>query len=117
MNNHTALHVLTTAAMLMSACGPSDDAPYNDSITAEELSTDLHYLAGDGMRGRLVGTPDIERAADFIASRFDSLGLEPAGADGSFFEPFDLAWFSVAEDNTLTVTGDGFSGRSRGLGE
>ena len=117
MSNHTALYALTAAAMLVSACDQSDDAPYNDSITAEELSTDLHYLAGDGMRGRLVGTPDIERAADFIASRFDSLGLEPAGADGSFFEPFDLAWFSVAEDNTLTVTGDGFSGRSRGLGE
>ena len=69
------------------------------------------------MRGRLVGTPDIERAADFIASRFDSLGLEPAGADGSFFEPFDLAWFSLAKENTLTVNGDGFNGRSRGIGE
>jgi len=117
MSNQTTLRALTAAAMLVSACNLSDDAPLNDSITAEELSTDLHYLAGDDMRGRLVGTPGIERAADFIASRFDSLGLEPAGADGSFFESFDLAWFSLAEGNTLTVNGDGFNGRSRGVGE
>jgi hypothetical protein len=117
MSNHTAIRGLVAASLLASACVLSEEAPHNDSITAEELSTDLHYLAGDEMRGRLVGTPDIERAAEFIASRFDSLGLEPAGADGSFFEPFDLAWFSPAEGNTLTVTGEGFSGRSRGIGE
>ena len=117
MSNQTALRALTAAAMLTSACDLSEEAPYNDSITAEELSTDLHYLAGDDMRGRLVGTPDIERAADFIASRFDSLGLEPAGADGSFFEPFDLAWFSIAQGNRLTITGDGFNGRPRGIGD
>ena len=98
MSNQTTLRAFAAAAMLTSACDLSEEAPRNESITAEELSTDLHYLAGDDMRGRLVGTPDIERAADFIASRFDSLGLEPAGADGSFFEPFDLAWFSLAKE-------------------
>ncbi len=95
------------------ACEPSDPAPHNDSIQAEELSADLHFLAGDGMRGRLVGTPEVEQAADFIAARFDSLGLEPAGEDGSFFQPFELNWFSLGDGNSLRVEGSGFDGRSR----
>ena len=117
MRKRTALHALVAGSLLMCACDLSDDVPYNDSITAEELSADLHYLAGDEMRGRLVGTPDIERAAEFIASRFESLGLEPGGEDGSFYEPFDLAWFSLAGESQLTVTGEGFTGRSRGIGQ
>ena len=117
MGRHTVVRALVATTLLSSACNLSDDPPYNDSITAEELSADLHYLAGDEMRGRLVGTPDIERAAEFIASRFDSLGLEPAGADGSFYEPFDLTWFSLAGENHLTVTGEGFAGRPQDIGE
>ena len=117
MNARNASFALAVAVLSVWACEPSDPVPFNDSIQAEELSADLHFLAGDGMRGRLVGTPEIERAADFIAARFDSLGLEPAGEDGSFFQPFELNWFSLGEGNSLSVEGSGFDGRSRRPGD
>ena len=117
MKIRNACFALPAAVLMVWACEPSDPAPHNDSIRAEELSADLHFLAGDGMRGRLVGTSEIERAAEFIAARFDSLGLEPAGEDGSFFQPFDLNWFSLGDGNRLSVEGGGFTGRSREPGD
>ena len=117
MNIRNACFAPAAAVLMVWACEPSDPAPRNDSIRAEELSADLHFLAGDGMRGRLVGTSEIERAAEFIAARFDSLGLEPAGEDGSFFQPFELNWFSLGDGNRLRVEGGGFTGRSREPGD
>jgi hypothetical protein len=117
MKAHKASYAFAAVVLTIWACAPSDPAPFNESIQAEELSVDLHFLAGDGMRGRLVGTPEIAQAADFIAARFDSLGLEPAGEGGSFFQPFDLNWFSLGAENSLRVEGGGFAGRSRTPGD
>ena len=117
MRDHHASYTFVAVVLTVWACEPPDPAPFNDSIQAEELSADLHFLAGDPMRGRLVGTPEIAHAADFIAARFDSLGLEPAGEDGSFFQPFDLNWFSLGAGNTLRVEEGAFGGRSRHPGD
>jgi Zn-dependent M28 family amino/carboxypeptidase len=88
-------------------------APNVESITAEELSADLHALAHDSLRGRLVGTPEIDRAADWIAARFEALGLAPAGTDG-YDERFELVWPSLGSgENTLSVG----TGAARALGD
>ena len=60
MKIRNACFALPAAVLMGWVCEPSDPAPHDDSIQAEELSADLHFLAGDGMRGRLVGTPEIE---------------------------------------------------------
>ena len=45
-------------------------APFNDSIRVADLKADLFFLAGDGFKGRLVGTPENALAAEFVRSRF-----------------------------------------------
>jgi Peptidase family M28 len=100
---------ITGAALWLTACA-GDAAPGNDTITAANLSTDLHVLAADDMRGRLVGTPEEARAGDWIRARFEELGLEPAGNAG-FDQPFDLVWFTLGADNRLAISGPGFNGR------
>lgn len=98
--------VVLTVMVLLAACSDGN-APYNNTITEEGLSADLHYLAGPAMRGRLVGTPEIADASEWIADRFESLGLEPAGDGGSYYQDFDLMWFSLGGPNSLTVSGAG----------
>ncbi len=49
------------------------------------------YLAADDLEGRLAGSPGAACAGEFIARQFELLGLEPAGADGTFFQPVPLA--------------------------
>jgi len=55
-----------------------------------ELRADVQCLADDLLGGRAPGTPGGEIAARFIASRFQALGLEPAGDDGTYFQRFGL---------------------------
>ena len=41
-------------------------APFTESIREADLRADLFFLAGDGFRGRLVGTPENALAAEFV---------------------------------------------------
>ena len=50
----------------------------------------LRYLASDELRGRGNDQPELLEAASYIAGEFEQLGLLPAGADGSFFQPFQV---------------------------
>jgi len=49
----------------------------------------VKVLAADTMRGRGTGTPELEKAADYIARQFKKVGLKPL--DGrSFFQAFQV---------------------------
>src|SRR5690348_15612944 len=50
-----------------------------DSISADELKGDLSFLASDALRGRFTPSPELDVAAEFIASKFRAAGLEPGG--------------------------------------
>jgi hypothetical protein len=43
-------------------------------------------LSSDEMQGRDTGTAAYQRAADYVASRFQADGLQPAGDNGSWFQ-------------------------------
>ncbi|HYM25684.1 MAG TPA: M28 family peptidase [Vicinamibacterales bacterium] len=91
-------------------------APQNDSIRQQDLRADLFFLAGDSMRGRLTDTEENRAAADFIKSRFERMGLKPAGPNGSYFQNYNLmtATLGAPEANVLDVVmGDGASRRLR----
>ena len=45
------------------------------AIDSAGMMRDVFRLADDSMRGRKVGTPENAKARDFIAARFDALGL------------------------------------------
>jgi hypothetical protein len=83
-------------------------APQSESIRQEDLRADLFFLAGDAMRGRLTDTDENRAAADFIRSRFERLGLKPAGPNNSYFQPYNLMAATIGEGNALDLTsGDG----------
>ncbi|PYQ97250.1 MAG: hypothetical protein DMF94_20440 [Acidobacteria bacterium] len=83
-------------------------APQNESIRQQDLRADLFFVAGDSMRGRLTDTEENRATADFIRSRFERMGLKPAGPDNSYFQPYHLMVATLGEGNGLDVTaGDG----------
>src|SRR5437762_9287786 len=71
-------------------------APQNESIRQDDLRADLFFLAGDSLRGRLTDTEENRAAADFIRSRFERMGLEPA-AGGSYFQNYTLMTATVGD--------------------
>ncbi len=92
-------------AVLTLGLQAQERAPQNESIREADLRADLFFLASDAMRGRLVGTPENRLTAEWIASRFERLGLKPAGPDGSFYQPFNLITATLAADNRLAIAG------------
>jgi hypothetical protein len=80
-------------------------APQNESIRQEDLRADLFFLAGDSMRGRLTDTEENRAAGDFLRSRFERMGLKPAGPGSSFFQPYNLMVATLGEGNSLEVMG------------
>ncbi len=78
-------------------------APENESIRRSDLRADLFFLASDAMRGRLTDTPEKRLAAEFIKSRFERMGLEPAGPGGSFYQPYNLATATLGDGNQLVI--------------
>src|SRR5690606_7918357 len=88
------------------AGAPSRPAPFNTSIEQSALIADVQTIAHDSTRGRLVGTPEIARVADWIGERFRTLGLEPAGDDGTYDQRFDLMWFSLGTGSRLDIGGE-----------
>lgn len=106
--------VTLALALLASAAAAQEKAPQNESIRKGELRADLYFLAGDGMRGRLTAAPENALAAEWVKSRFERLGLKPAGPEGSFFHPYNLATASLGEGNVLEIVGaDGTAQRQR----
>ena len=51
-----------------------------------EIHADMAFLADDQLHGRGSGTRDEHLAALFAASRFEAIGLEPGGDNGTFLQ-------------------------------
>ncbi len=90
----TRLGVLTVLSLMLAGCaamgGPTPPTPEEAAmtITADEVAAHMAYLASDAMRGRDTPSPELEEAATYLAARFDSMGLEPGGDEGTFIQRY-----------------------------
>jgi Zn-dependent M28 family amino/carboxypeptidase len=76
---------LLTALLLLSACRLQAQ---EKMINANSVLKTEQKLASDEMRGRATFSPDIERAADYIESRFKKAGLKTWNGSDSYRQPF-----------------------------
>lgn len=97
------LWVGVAAVLLIPSLAAQNRAPQNESIRQEDLRADLFFLAGDAMRGRLTDTEENRATADYLRSRFERVGLKPAGPNGSYFQPYNLMTATLGEGNALDV--------------
>lgn len=73
------------------------------SVTKEGLESKLRFLASDELKGRDVGSPEIDIAALYIAEAFRSYGLQvPPGKD-SYYQEVKLVKKTKADSAFLTV--------------
>ncbi len=97
--------VIPAFLLCVSTLAAQQPAPGIESIRKEEMKADLFFLASDGMRGRLTDTPENRLAAEWIAARFERLGLKPAGDAGTFYQSFSLVTAARGEGNAVAVRG------------
>jgi len=87
----TLLIVLLTLPGELAAQRPTPAAPRAiRAIREADLRRDLFAMASPEMRGREGGTLDELKASIWVAEQYKSIGLTPAGDDGTWFQWFDL---------------------------
>src|SRR5438067_6688843 len=69
---------------------PAPAPPSLPPVSGAAMDAHIRYLADDLLEGRAPGTRGGVLAARYIAAQFAALGLEPAGADSSYFQPVAL---------------------------
>jgi Zn-dependent M28 family amino/carboxypeptidase len=57
-----------------------------DNISTDSLETNLKFISSDDLEGRGTPSAGLNTAARYIADHFRAAGLEPAGADGGYFQ-------------------------------
>jgi hypothetical protein len=80
-------HFLGLALLLLAA--PARSAP-EPPLDQAALHAHIAYLADDALEGRKPGTEGGNKAAYYIATQFQKLGLQPGTADGKWYQPVPL---------------------------
>ncbi|MCH8289229.1 MAG: M28 family peptidase [Candidatus Marinimicrobia bacterium] len=77
-----------------------------NSITGENIKGHIKILSDDAMEGRAPGSKGVEMAADYIASQFTAIGLEPV-VEGSYFQPFPMVGVKLHGDMSIEFEKNG----------
>jgi hypothetical protein len=72
------------------------------AITPRDLERRLFLIAHDSLMGRETGSEGAYQAAEYVASEYRRLGLEPAGDNGTYFQTVPL--WTVAPDAQSRLT-------------
>ncbi|HCM46250.1 MAG TPA: peptidase M23 [Colwellia sp.] len=110
----TTLTLIALASLSLTSCSnmdlgqdskksnaTADAKPTLDStITLAQITKDVTYLASDELKGRDNFSLDIRQAANFIAKRFNEVGLTPAQSAPNFKQHYAVQRITP---NTLTV--------------
>ncbi len=67
-----------------------EEASAGATIRANRLRADIRFLSSDLLEGRAPGSRGDSLAREYVASRFEAIGLEPAAPRGSWYQPVDL---------------------------
>ncbi|MFQ5537705.1 MAG: M20/M25/M40 family metallo-hydrolase [Gemmatimonadota bacterium] len=101
---------LAGLALLVSGC--ADQGPQVDGadvfaaaavITPEDYAERVGVLAADSMRGRFTPSPELEKAARWIAAEFRAMGLRGGAEDGAFIQRYPLPRGEGQAPNVVAV--------------
>jgi hypothetical protein len=114
-----AATLLTACASAQVAVQPAQDvgaAAAVESIHERDFFARIGFLAADALEGRDTPSRGLEVAAEYIASEFYRMGLEPAGDAGTYFQRWPYTTHSLDAGATRLVLQSGAERRALSLG-
>lgn len=55
-------------------------------FSENRMLEDIRYLADESLKGRELGTPELDTASAYIAKQFQQVGLKPGGDENGYFQ-------------------------------
>ena len=81
----------------------AQNPPALSSIKESDLKTDIFELSDARFKGRSAGTIDELKASAWLAEKYRSIGLLPAGDDGTFLQFFNMKRNRVANTSIISI--------------
>jgi len=82
------------------------------SATQSATKRHVEMLAGDGLEGRLAGSPGEKLAGDYLVKELQRIGAKPLPGQADFRLPFNFTAGSKDGGSSITVTREGAPARS-----
>ena len=86
-----------------------NNPPALNMIRIEDLKKDLYAFADAHFKGRSAGTLDELKAAMWLAEKYRSIGLQPAGDDGTYFQYFNLWRNHVSDRSNVQINNTNYT--------
>src|SRR5580693_10050199 len=112
----TQLLAALTAALLLlvplqTTAAPPDDSAADtamSTISPDAIRADMRFLADDALEGRGTATRGHELAAKYMATRFEGMGLLPAGDNNTYFQSVPVRSLRTdVNKSSFTITRNG----------
>ena len=97
------------AMSIVTACSKPTTAIDQVTVEKERIQAHLEFLADDLLEGRDTGSRGYEIAAQYVATEFKKMGLQPAGDKGGFMQrvPFRKAYLNQQDTiANVSINGD-----------
>ena len=111
LRGHILSALITAMLLSNSALIPqtTSAASGSDEAVGQAWWAHIRYLADDSMKGRLTGSAEYLKAAAYVADKFKSYGLKPAGENGTYYQTvhFDVQRVIAAKSSLALVTDAG----------
>lgn len=104
--------LVTSLAVIRPALVTDDERTAAQAIVERRLRADTRFLSGDSLEGRAPGSHGERLAREYVAARFESMGLEPV-ASGGFEQPVALVGVTTRAPETLKLARGGESASLR----
>lgn len=88
-----------------------------ESLTGAKVRRHIEVLAADDMQGREAGTAGHRKAAEYVASQFAEIGLQPLGDDDTYFQHIKFLETRLVEESASMVLHRGDSDTVLDYGE
>jgi hypothetical protein len=95
----------TTSFIFLANAHVPDTLNYTAKISADELESKIQFLASDDMKGRMTGTEEAAKVADFAIAQYKKLGILPFNSEYKHAFSF-TSGTEVNEANTYLSIGE-----------
>ena len=93
----------TSLAVIRPALVTDEEREASLSIRVNQMRADIRFLASDLLEGRAPGTRGERLAREYVAARFEAMGLEP-GSAGGWEQPVELVGATAKAPDSVRVS-------------
>ena len=94
---------LTASAIAQPQASAAAAAATTPDFSADAFRAHVTFLADDLLEGRDTGSRGYDIASRYVATQFAALGLQPAGPNGSWYQPVQFSRYTGGSTGAMTV--------------